>query len=118
MPEFRLKRIYEKPQVDDGVRILADRLWPRGISKDVASVDLWAKELTPSHQLRKWFHRHADQHADFANKYRLELQENLDNITSLFASLDSSTVTLVTSTKDLDRGHVAVLKTFLEAHVD
>lgn len=117
MPEFRAKRIYDKPSADDGVRLLVDRLWPRGVLKESAQIDVWAKELTPSHELRKWFHDHPDQQADFADRYRLELKERLDDITGLFASLDSSPVTLVTSTKDLDQGHVAVLKRFLEDHL-
>ncbi|GAB4142889.1 MAG: DUF488 domain-containing protein [Planctomycetaceae bacterium] len=109
-----MKRIYEEPSADDGIRLLVDRLWPRGVSKEAAQIDIWAKELTPSHELRKWFHARPDQHADFAEKYRFELQERLEDITRLFASLDSSPLTLVTSTRDLEHGHVAVLKCFLE----
>ncbi|REJ82092.1 MAG: DUF488 family protein [Planctomycetota bacterium] len=116
--EFRVKRIYEEPSADDGVRLLVDRLWPRGVSKEASKIDLWAKELTPSHELRKWFHDHPDQHADFAERYRIELQERFADITGLFASLETSPVTLVTSTKDLDHGHVAVLKCFLADHLD
>ena len=117
MREFQIKRIYDDPSPDDGVRLLVDRLWPRGVSKEAAKIDLWAKELTPSHELRKWFHDHLDQHDEFANRYRLELSDSLDNIIGLFASIDSMPITLVTATKDLDRGHVAVLKAFLEAHL-
>jgi uncharacterized protein YeaO (DUF488 family) len=83
----------------------------------LTKIDLWAKELTPSHELRKWFHDQSDQHDEFANRYRLELNERLDDIIELFASIDSSALTLVTATRDLKRGHVAVLKDFLEAHV-
>lgn len=117
MPEFRVRRIYDDPSPDDGVRLLVDRLWPRGVSKEDAQIDLWAKELTPSHELRKWFHDHLDQHDEFANRYRHELKERLDNIIGLFASIDSTPITLVTATKDSNRGHVAVLKDFLEAHL-
>lgn len=117
MPEFLIKRIYDDPSPDDGVRLLVDRLWPRGVSKETAQIDLWAKELTPSHELRKWFHDHPDQHAEFAKRYRLELNELLDHIIDLFASIDSSALTLVTSTKDLESGHAAILKGFLEAHL-
>jgi len=117
MPEFQIKRIYDDPSPDDGVRLLVDRLWPRGVSKEAAEIDLWAKELTPSHELRKWFHDHLDQHDEFANRYRIELSERLDEIIELFASIDSTPLTLVTATKELDRGHVAVLKDFLKAHL-
>lgn len=67
MREFRVKRIYDDPSTDDGVRLLVDRLWPRGVSKEAAKIDLWAKELTPSNELRKWFHDHPDQHEEFAS---------------------------------------------------
>ncbi len=117
MPEFRVKRIYDDPGPDDGVRLLVDRLWPRGVSKEAAEIDLWAKELTPSRELRKWFHDHLDHHDEFANRYRLELGERLDSIIVLFASIDSTPITLVTATRDLDHGHVAVLKAFLETHL-
>lgn len=117
MPEFQIKRIYDVPSPDDGVRLLVDRLWPRGVSKEAAQIDLWAKELTPSHELRKWFHDHPDQREEFANRYRLELGERLDDIIDLIAAMDSSALTLVTSTKDLNHGHVAVLMNFLETHL-
>ena len=117
MREFQIKRIYDDPSPDDGVRLLVDRLWPRGVSKEAAEIDLWAKELTPSHELRKWFHDHLEQHDEFANRYRHELKERLDNIIELFASIDSTPLTLVTAPKELDRGHVALLKDFLEAHL-
>lgn len=117
MREYRVKRIFDDPSPDDGVRLLVDRLWPRGISREAAHIDLWAKELTPSHGLRKWFHEHPDQHHEFANRYRLELSERLDKIIELFASIETSPLTLVTATTDLKRGHAAVLKDFLEAHL-
>lgn len=113
MPEFQIKRIYDVPSPEDGVRLLVDRLWPRGVSKVAAKIDLWAKELTPSHELRKWFHNHPDQHVEFANRYRLELKERLDDIFELLTSIDSQVVTLVTSSKDLEFGHVSVLREFL-----
>ena len=117
MREFRVKRIYDDPSPDDGVRLLVDRLWPRGTSKEAAHIDLWAKERTPSHGLRKWFHHHPDQHDEFANRYRLELNERLDEIIGMFLSIDSSRLTLVTATKDSKRGHVAVMTDFLEDHL-
>jgi uncharacterized protein YeaO (DUF488 family) len=116
MREFLAKRIYDKRSADDGLRLLVDRLWPRGVSKKVAHIDLWPKELTPSNELRKWFHEHLDQYDEFASRYRLELHERLDEIIGLFATIDAQRLTLVTSTKDLEHGHVAVLMDFLKAH--
>lgn len=117
MREFRAKRIYDDCSPDDGLRLLVDRLWPRGVSKEAAHIDLWPKELTPSHELRKWFHDHPDQFDEFALRYRMELTQRLDDIRGLFATIDSQRLTLVTSTKDLEHGHAAVLADFLETHI-
>ena len=111
---FRAKRIYEEPSSEDGLRILVDRLWPRGVSKANAHIDLWAKELTPSSELRKWFHENPDQFHEFSTRYLSEIEDRIDKIQPLMESLDSSILTLVTATKDLKHGHVSVLKKFLE----
>lgn len=117
MRAIRVKRIYDDPSPDDGVRLLVDRLWPRGVSKEAAQIDLWSRELTPSHALRKWFHDHLDQRDEFARRYRQELNARVDDIIELFAALGSSPLTLVTATKDLETGHVAVLVNYLQAHL-
>ncbi len=108
--ELRVKRVYDEPSAEDGFRILVDRLWPRGVSKDSAQIDLWAKELTPSNELRKWFHEDPTRYEEFVATYTEELEERRDEINTLLRSLDQSILTLVTSTKDLSGGHVAVLK--------
>ncbi len=113
--EIRVKRIYEKPTSDDGYRILIDRLWSRGVTKAAAKVDLWAKELTPSHELRKWLHEAPNRQAEFEQRYRAELTERHSEITALLESLiDQRVLTLITATKELQSGHVAILKAFLE----
>jgi len=112
--KFRVKRIYDEPEPEDGFRILVDRLWPRGVTKKKAQIDLWAKELTPSNELRKWFHAAPDRLKEFAKRYRAELTERRDEIKSLFDDLDQNVITLITATKDLEHGHVAVLKTYVE----
>ncbi len=112
---IRVARIYDKVGTQDGVRLLVDRLWPRGVSKQDAKIDHWPKALTPSHELRKWFHADsANRQDEFAAKYTTELNERTDEIGDLLGSIDSQTITLVTATKDLENGHVAVLKKFLE----
>lgn len=113
--EFRLKRIYEEPSEADGLRVLADRLWPRGVSKENAQVDLWPKELTPSNELRKWFHSEEPAYEVFVARYQSELDERRDEIDQILRSFDSEVVTLLTATKDLERGHLVVLKEYLEA---
>jgi len=113
-PNIQVKRIYDEPAQMDGFRILVDRLWPRGVSKDAAQIDLWAKELTPSTELRKWFHEDsATRYDEFVAKYTAELNARLDEITELLRSLNQPVLTLLTSTKELDQGHVAVLLDFL-----
>lgn len=112
--EIRTKRIYEEPCEADGVRILADRLWPRGVSKAAAQIDLWAKELTPSEALRTWYHAHPTQEEEFATRYAKELAERLPQIEAALNGLTKARWTLVTATKSPEQGHVAVLKRFLE----
>lgn len=114
MTEYKVKRVYDEPSVDDGVRLLVDRLWPRGVSKKAAQIDHWAKEFTPTNELRKWFHEHPTDTEEFASKYRGELAQRVDEIKRTLRAFDRSPITLVTSTK-LDRGHVAILKGFLDS---
>jgi uncharacterized protein YeaO (DUF488 family) len=75
---IRIKRVYEEPAKDDGYRILVDRLWPRGLTKQRAKVDLWMKEIAPSDALRKWFGHEAEKWAEFAKRYRSDLAKKKD----------------------------------------
>jgi uncharacterized protein YeaO (DUF488 family) len=114
---FRLKRIYEDPAKQDGVRVLVDRLWPRGMKKERAEIDEWDKELAPSAELRKWFH--ADQEGrfeEFADRYRAELQadEQQERLAQLRAKAAKSTVTLLTGAADAEHGYLTVLLEELE----
>lgn len=114
--EIRVKRIYEKPTSDDGYRILVDRLWTRGMTKAAAKIDLWAKELTPSHELRKWFHEAPDRQAEFEQRYRAELDKRHSDVTALLESLnDHKVLTLITAAKDIQHGHATVLMSYLNA---
>jgi len=113
-PEIRLKRIYDEPSPDDGFRVFVDRLWARGVTKKAAGIDVWAKELTPSNELRKWFHEDTTRQADFEERYMTELEERHGEIEVLIDSLRSHpTITLVTATKELVNGHAAILNRFL-----
>ena len=111
--QLNIKRIYEEPSDDDGYRLFIDRLWARGVKKDAAHIDDWAMVLTPSHELRKWFHANPTQHEEFARRYLTELHSRSDEIAALLSSITSPRLTLVTATKDLERGHSAILKSFL-----
>lgn len=110
---FRIKRIHDDPAPDDGVRLLVDRLWPRGVSKERAALDGWPKEVTPSTELRKWFHGGGDWDT-FEARYRTELQERAAELDALRAQASEGTVTLLTANKDMERNHAHVLQSVLE----
>ena len=106
---IKIKRIYEVPEEKDGFRILVDRLWPRGISKQKAHVDLWLKEIAPSDKLRKWFSHDPKKWIDFKSKYTKELENNplLQRIKQL--EKENKTLTLLYSAKDREHNNVVVL---------
>jgi len=111
-----LKRIYDKPSQGDGARVLVDRLWPRGISKGSAQLDAWLKDVAPSNELRHWFHAHRDRWTEFRARYLEELcskeaQPALEQLHKLAAKGD---LTLLFSSKDLERNNAVVLKDLLE----
>lgn len=112
-----LKRIYDKSSRGDGLRVLVDRLWPRGLSKDAARVDLWMKEIAPSDELRKWFHARPVQWPAFRQKYIDELtgeeaMSALEQLHELAAT--KKAVTLLYSSRNTERNNAVVLKELLE----
>lgn len=111
---LRIKRIYDEPAADDGMRILIDRLWPRGVSKERAALDLWLKEIAPTPELRTWFDHKADRFDEFSARYTAELATNpaVQTIKELMAK--HPTVTLLYAAKDPNINHAVVLKHFLE----
>lgn len=109
-----VKRVYEEPSKTDGVRILVDRLWPRGISKVQANITIWPKEITPSNELRRWFHVDREKRfKDFEKKYMIELQVQKGAAKELFKVCKTKKVTLITAVKDIERSHIPTLITFL-----
>lgn len=92
---IKIKRAYEPPDANDGERILVDRLWPRGLSKERAQLNLWLKEVAPSTALRVWFGHDPDKWKGFEAKYRIELQNNNDPVKVLAAKAKAGTVTLI-----------------------
>lgn len=111
-PRYRVKRVYDAPDAADGRRVLVDRLWPRGISKQAAEIDEWAKDVTPSHELRKWFHADPQtRRAEFERKYRIELEQEVarEGLRRLRQQAAEGPLTLVTATKEPERSHVPVL---------
>ena len=111
--QITVKRVYDTAEKNDGFRILVDRLWPRGVSKEEAKIDRWLKEIAPSSELRSWFHTNKDQRFEvFSKKYRQELSELPLN--ALAELKDKDIVTLVTAVKDVEQSHIPTLKAFLE----
>ncbi|MFJ4525332.1 DUF488 domain-containing protein [Streptomyces sp. NPDC088810] len=111
----RVRRIYEPPEPDDGLRVLVDRLWPRGLAKDEAQVDEWPKDLTPSPELRTWYHG-GGSYEEFRSRYEDELDapEAAELLDRLRESARKGTVTLLTASKKTEESHAHVLAELLE----
>lgn len=113
--EIRLKRIYDEPSAEDGTRVLADRLWARGITKERARIDLWAKEVAPSTELRKWYSHDPERFDEFEARYRTELSSPQGEaaLADVEGCVSEGTLTLLTSAKDIEISHLAVLRKVL-----
>ena len=109
----RLKRAYEPAAADDGTRVLIDRLWPRGISKDDAALDLWLKELAPSTALRKWFNHEPARWPEFQQRYAAEVQQHPQAFAQLRALARQGPVTLVFAARDERHNDAVVLRSLL-----
>lgn len=117
MGQLRIKRIYDEASDDDGVRVLVDRLWPRGVAKADARLDEWCKGVAPSPELRKWWDHDADRMDEFAAKYRAELDEEPDAVDELLGlARENDTVTLLYGAKSPEVNHAVILRDYLEAH--
>jgi uncharacterized protein YeaO (DUF488 family) len=111
---LRIKRVYERPSPQDGVRILVDRLWPRGLRKDAAALDHWCKDIAPSPELRKWFDHREDRFDEFRDRYRLELKAN-PSLAEFRKLTRSSKVTLLYAAHDEKVNHAVVLAEYTKA---
>jgi uncharacterized protein YeaO (DUF488 family) len=111
---IQLKRVYEEPSRKDGLRVLVERLWPRGLTKEKAHVDLWLKEVAPSPELRKWFGHEPSRWKEFQKRYREELRDHKDAVELLKQKSKDQTVTLVYAARDEEHNKAMVLKGFLE----
>ncbi len=112
-PHIRVRRVYDPPSKDDGVRILIDRLWPRGLKKESLKLDAWPKHLAPSNELRKWYHAHLSRYAEFRERYKRELAAQGEGLDELRALVRGRTVTLLTASKDPDLSQAEVLRDLL-----
>jgi uncharacterized protein YeaO (DUF488 family) len=111
---IRIKRIYEPAASPDGYRVLVDRLWPRGIKKEEAAIDLWLKEVAPGTELRKWFAHDPQKWEAFKKKYLKELSDNEGLATLLETIHEHKVVTLLYGAKDTEHNQAVVLKLYLE----
>ena len=113
MGQVDIKRVYEQAADEDGVRILVDRLWPRGVSKERAALSGWLKEVAPSPDLRRWWHHDPERFEDFARRYRTELDDNpaLEDLLSIVREHDRTT--LVYAAKDPAVNHALILRDYI-----
>lgn len=111
---IKLKRAYEKPSGDDGLRVLVERLWPRGVSKQEAHLDLWLKDVAPSPELRKWFGHDPDKWQEFRRRYWQELRERKEVVHLLKEKSEHGTVTFVYAARDQEHNAALALKEFME----
>ena len=117
MASIRTKRAYERPHEDDGVRILVDRLWPRGVHKAAARFEYWAKAIAPSHELRKWYGHDPAKWPEFKRRYYAELATKPDELATLMDYVAAGPVTFVYSSKERELNNATALKEYVEAEL-
>ena len=113
MGQVDIKRVYEQAADEDGIRVLVDRLWPRGVSKERAALSGWIKDVAPSSDLRRWWHHDPDRFEEFARRYRTELDDNpaLEDLLSIVREHDRTT--LVYAAKDPAVNHALILRDYI-----
>jgi uncharacterized protein YeaO (DUF488 family) len=111
-----MKRIYEPPSAEDGARILVDRIWPRGITKEAAALDLWLKDIAPSTDLRKWYGHEVEKWPEFRKRYKAELTAHKSELEQLIGFAQKGAVTLLYAAHDAEHSNAEVLKEYLSHH--
>ncbi len=114
---IRVKRVYDQHDKNDGLRILVDRLWPRGLSKDKARIDLWLKDIAPSDALRKWFGHEPKRWPAFKERYFKEFEKKLEQVTLIVQKVKGGRVTLLYGTKEERFNNAVALKEYLETRL-
>ena len=115
---IKVKRVYDDSSAEDGIRILVDRLWPRGLKKEAARLDDWLKEIAPSNELRKWFGHDPDRWEEFKARYFHELERQNEAINKIREKASSSTVTLLFAARDETYNNAVALREYLEGAED
>jgi uncharacterized protein YeaO (DUF488 family) len=111
---IRIKRVYEPAEPGDGERVLVDRLWPRGLSKEKLQLDAWLKDIAPSNELRKWFHHEGAEWTEFRKRYFKELEAQPELVQELRRKSEGHTLTLLYSSRNEEQNNASVLKEYLE----
>jgi len=115
---MRVKRVYGEPEEADGRRILVDRLWARGLSKEKAKVDIWAKEISPSTELRRWYGHDPNKWAEFRSRYAAELDANPEEVEAIVREVQAGIVTFLYSSKEERMNNAVALKKYIESLID
>lgn len=117
-PKVQVRRVYDPPARSDGCRVLVDRLWPRGLSKETARLDAWIKDVAPSAELRQWFGHQPSKWATFKRKYFRELDGRDGALTQLLHACPARTLTLLFAAKDDAHNNAVALKEYLDARIE
>ncbi|MFT9087770.1 DUF488 domain-containing protein [Acetobacter okinawensis] len=115
-PHIQVRRVYDPPEADDGARVLVDRLWPRGVSKERAHLDLWLKDIAPSTALREWFNHDPAKWSVFGERYQAELSANPVAVAQIMALIKQGPVTLLYGARDTEHNEAVVLAAWLDKH--
>ncbi len=113
--QILVKRVYEEPNPNDGLRVLVDRLWPRGLSKDVAKIDLWIKSVAPSNELRRWYKHDTQKWQEFRKKYFTELDENRDAVNELLSRIQQTKVVFLFAAKETHYNNAVALQEYIHS---
>ena len=116
-PEIQLKRAYAAPAGSDGMRILVDRIWPRGLRKENAKIDLWLKDIAPSTELRRWFHEDETRWPEFQRRYRREIRGNQESLSLLEQRARTGPITLLFAAADVEHNNAVVLRGVIAARL-
>ena len=114
---IRLKRIYEQSSNQDGIRVLVDKLWPRGLRKNEARIDIWFKEIAPDDELRKWFSHDPKKWEEFRKRYLKELKENEECVQKIIEKAKETDLTLLYAAKNERFNNAIVLKEYIESRL-
>lgn len=115
--EIQVKRVYEDPEETDGRRILVDRLWARGLSREKAKVDVWVKEIVPSTELRRWYAHDPNKWAEFKSRYFAELEANPGQVEEILGEIQAGIVTFLYSSKEEQLNNAVALKEYMESMI-